>query len=202
MALSPKERQQILGLAILLALAGAAAFWFYWRQPKIQEAQTLEVRIDSLRAMVDSARQDLARGTVEDLRRRVGDYEAGLTLMRRLVPSGAEVPSLIDDIAARARLRGVEIGNFSPQGGEAGPFEIRRYRFSVFGHYDQVGEFLADIASLPRIMVPYDVALNPANATAQRAYADTSGALLEAQFMLRTFVKPQVPGDSLAAGTE
>ncbi len=148
---------------------------------------------------MDSARQDLARGTVEDLRRRVADYEGGLSLMRQLVPSGAEVPSLIDDVASRARLRGVEIGQINPQPVTPDiPFQVQRYRFNVFGHFDQIGEFLADIASLQRIMVPYNVAINPASSTAQQAYADTSGALLEAQFQLRTFVKPQAPGDSIA----
>lgn len=199
MALSSRERQQLLALAIILALGGAAAFWFYWRQPKLEEGQNLQRQVDSLRAMVDSARQDLARGTVEDLRRRVTDYEGGLSLMRQLVPSGAEVPSLIDDVASRARLRGIEIGQINPQPVEGGvPFQVQRYRFTVFGHYDQVGEFLADIASLQRIMVPYNLAINPASAAAQQAYADTSGALLEAQFQLRTFVKPQAAGDSIA----
>jgi type IV pilus assembly protein PilO len=199
MALSSRERQQLLALAIILALGAAAAFWFYWRQPKLEEVQTLQRQVDSLRAMVDSARQDLARGTVEDLRRRVADYEGGLSLMRQLVPSGAEVPSLIDDVASRARLRGVEIGQINPQPVTPDiPFQVQRYRFNVFGHFDQIGEFLADIASLQRIMVPYNVAINPASSTAQQAYADTSGALLEAQFQLRTFVKPQAPGDSIA----
>lgn len=199
MALSQRERQQVLALAIIVALGAAAAFWFYWRQPKLQEAQELQQRVDSLRAMVDSARQDLARGTVEDLRRRVADYEGGLSLMRELVPSGSEVPSLIDDVASRARLRGIEIGQIQPQPVQPDvPFQVQRYRFNVFGHYDQVGEFLADIASLPRIMVPYDISINQASVTAQQAYADTTGALLEAQFQLRTFVKPQALGDSIA----
>ncbi len=198
MALSQRERQQVMILAIILALGGAAAFWFYWRQPKLAEEQALRQRVDSLQAMVDSARQDLARGTVEDLRRRVADYEGGLSLMRRLVPSGAEVPSLIDDVASRARLRGVEIGQIQPQNPEPTmPFEVQRYRFSVFGHFDQIGEFLADIASLPRIIVPYNLQISQANVTAQQAYADTSGALLEAVFQLRTFVKPQTAGDTL-----
>ncbi len=200
MALSQRERQQLMILAIILALGGAAAFWFYWRQPKLAEEQALRQRVDSLHALVDSARKDLARGTVEDLRRRVADYERGLSLMRRLVPSGAEVPSLIDDVASRARLRGVHIGQIQPQNPEfAVPFQVQRYRFSVFGHYDQVGEFLADIATLQRIMVPYDLQLTPASVTAQQAYADTSGALLEARFQLRTFVKAQTAGDSVDA---
>lgn len=197
MALSQKEKQQLQGVAIIVAFAVAVIFWLYWRQPKLEEAAGIRNRIDSLQARVDSARSDLARGTVEDLRRRVADYEAGLSLMRRLVPSGAEVPSLIDDVAARARIRGIQIGQIDPQSIEMGsPFSSQRYRFTVFGHFDQVGEFLADVASLQRIMVPYSLDIGPAAVPAQQAYADTSGALLEVQFQLRTFVK-QAGGDTL-----
>ncbi len=199
MALSQKEKQQLQGVAIIVAFAVAVIFWLYWRQPKLEEAAGIRNRVDSLQARVDSARSDLARGTVEDLRRRVADYEAGLSLMRRLVPSGAEVPSLIDDVAARARIRGIQIGQIDPQNIEGGaPFSSQRYRFTVFGHYDQVGEFLADVASLQRIMVPYSLDIGPAGVAAQQAYADTSGALLEVQFQLRTFVKP-AGGDLLDA---
>ena len=115
--------------------------------------------------------------------------------MRQLVPAQNEIPTLLDDIASRASLRGVHMGNFDLQGSEPGPvFDMQRYRLTVFGHYDEVSEFLADVASLPRIMVPYAVAISPAQQTAQQAYADTSGALLEVKFQLRTFVKSHAGG--------
>jgi Tfp pilus assembly protein PilO len=65
-------------------------------------------------------------------------------------------------------------------------FDIYRYRFQVYGHYDQIGEFLADVASLSRIMVPQDLVLRPASQQTQKLVGDTLGALLEASFDLRT----------------
>ena len=197
MALSQKDRQQLLVLLIIIAAAGGGAFWYLWRAPQAAEITQLEIEIDSLRATVDSARRDLASGTVESLRQRVADYEASLGLMRRLVPLENEVPSLIDDIASRATLRGVHIQEINPQSVDAeGMFDTHRYRVSVVGHYDEIGEFLADVASLPRIMVPYELTLGIAPLTAQVAYGDTTGALLQAQFQLRTFVKPPATGGS------
>ncbi|KPK00816.1 MAG: type 4a pilus biogenesis protein PilO [Gemmatimonadota bacterium] len=197
MALSQKDRQQLLVLLIIIAAAGGGAFWYLWRAPQAAEIAQLEIEIDSLRATVDSARRDLASGTVESLRQRVADYEASLGLMRRLVPLENEVPSLIDDIASRATLRGVHIQEINPQSVDAeGMFDTHRYRVSVVGHYDEIGEFLADVASLPRIMVPYELTLGIAPLTAQVAYGDTTGALLQAQFQLRTFVKPPATGGS------
>ena len=56
-----------------------------------------------------------------------------------------------------------------------------------------MGEFLSDIASLPRIIVPQDVVLRAAQQQAQKLLGDTTGALLEAQFGIRTFVKAAAP---------
>ena len=46
------------------------------------------------------------------------------------------------------------------------PFDTYRYNMSVMGHYDQIGEFLADVASLQRIIVPQDIRLAAASAAA------------------------------------
>lgn len=191
MALDAKQRQQLLGVAIFLAIAGAVAFWMYWRAPRVEQMANLKVKIDSLQLRVDSARQDLAKGTVEALRQRVRDFESSLRLMRTLVPTGAEVPSLIDDVSARAKRRSVQIAEITPLAPEGGkPFETHRYRFGVVGHYDEVSEFLSDVASLRRIMVPYDLTITRASQTATKTYSDTTGALTQVTFQLRTFVKP------------
>lgn len=191
MALGEKERKQVMVFAAILAPVAAIAFWMYWRAPRVERAAEMLVRIDSLQARVDSARRDLAAGTVEALRQRVRDYEGSLSVMRRLVPTGAEVPTLIDDVSNRAKRRGVEIAEITPQPPEPGsPFEVHRYRFSILGHYDDVGAFLTDIASLARIMVPYDVTVGRAPPSAAQTYGDTTGSMVSASFNLRTFVKP------------
>ncbi len=203
MALGAKERQQLLGLMIFLAIVGAVAFWMYWRTPKEAELATLRAKVDSLQTRVDAAKKDLASGTVEALRRRVREYEANVRLMRQFVPSGAEVPSLIDDVSARAKRRGVQIGEITPLAPEPGqPFQTYRYRLAVVGHYDAVAEFLADVASLRRIMVPYDVTIGPAPQTAAKAYNDTTGSLTQTTFQLRTFVKQVTQADTVSGGQQ
>jgi type IV pilus assembly protein PilO len=200
MAMDAKQRQQLLGFAIFLAVVAVVAFWMYWRTPKETELTATRAKVDSLQARVDSAKRDLAKGTVEALRQRVRDYEGSLRLMRTLVPTGAEVPSLLDDVSARAKRRQVEIAEVTPLGPEPGrPFETHRYRMMVVAHYDELGEFLSDIASLRRIMVPYDLSVTRATAQAAKTYSDSTGALAQAAFQLRTFVKPAA-ADSAAGG--
>ncbi len=154
--------------------------------------------IDSLVALTDSAKRLLATGSVEDLRRRLEGYRGSLELLRTLVPDRNEVANLMDEISTRAKIRGVMVANFQPLPPEPGPapFETYKYQYSVVGRYDQLGEFLSDVASLRRIIVPVDLTLGAVNAQNAKALGDSSGALLEARFQIRTFVKTSTPEDS------
>jgi type IV pilus assembly protein PilO len=141
--------------------------------------------------------------------------------MRRLVPEQNDVTGLLDQISNREKVRGLTQGSFQPMPPEPGPslalafhdaadtakakkpgqpaFDIYRYRYQVYGHYDDIGEFLADISSLARIMVPQGLQLKPAGQQTQRLIGDTLGALLEADFDVRTYVKRAQPAP--AAGS-
>lgn len=151
--------------------------------------------IGQLTAATDSAKRELARGTVEDLRKRLETYRGSLALLRRLVPERNEVPNLLDDISSRGKIRGVTLSQVVPMPVEPGPapFDTYKYNMSVIGRYDQIGQFLADVASLQRIIVPYDLVLDQANMSSAKALGDTTGSLLEAKFQVRTFVKSSTP---------
>ncbi len=158
--------------------------------------------IAQLDAATDSAKKELARGTVEDLRKRLDTYRGSLALLRRLVPERNEVPNLLDDISSRSKIRGVTLSQVVPMPVELGPapFDTYKYNMSVIGHYDEIGGFLADVASLQRIIVPYDLSVTPANANAAKAMNDTTGSLLEAKFQIRTYVKTS-SGEGEASGS-
>jgi type IV pilus assembly protein PilO len=158
-----------------------------------QKERVVAIRdtIAKLETETDKAKKELAKGTVEDLRKKLETYRSSLALLRRLVPDRNEVPNLLDDISTRSKIRGVTLSQVVPQPVENGPapFDTYKYQLSVIGHYDQIGEWLADVASLQRIIVPQDVSLGVANQQAAKALGDTSGALLEAKLQIRTFVK-------------
>ena len=50
---------------------------------------------------------------MEDLRRRLEGYRSSLELMRRLVPDRNEVANLMDEISTRAKIRGVQVAQFT-----------------------------------------------------------------------------------------
>lgn len=199
MALSTDTRSTGLLLALLAALAGYIAYTgalvdmvgLSGLQARQERVVAVRDTVAQLEAATDSAKRELARGTVEDLRRRLEGDRASLALLRRLVPERSEVPNLLDDISTKAKIRGVTLSQVVPQPVEPGPapFNTDRYTLQVIGRYDQIGTFLSDVASLPRIIVPYGVTVSEANAAAAKALGDTTGALLEAKFQIRTYVK-------------
>lgn len=199
--------------ALVLLLAGLAGYIGYTGAVLEQlgmsglaarKEQVIAIRdtIERLDAATDSAKKELAKGTVEDLRKRLDTYRGSLALLRRLVPERNEVPNLLDDISSRSRIRGVTLSQVVPLPVEAGPvpFDTYKYNMSVIGHYDQIGQFMADVASLQRIIVPYDVSVTAASKNAAKALGDTNGSLLEAKFQVRTFVKSS-SGEGEASGT-
>lgn len=196
--------------AFAIVLAGAVAYIGYDGLPTMgltgikagkERVTVVQDSIVRLESEIDSARQQLAKGTMEDLRRRLDNYRISLELMRRLVPERNEVPNLLDAISTRARIRGVTLSNVAPLPVEPGPapFETHRYQISVLGHYDQIGQFLADVASLERIIVPFDLHLGEAPDQSAKALGDSTGAMLEARFQIRTYVKTNNP--EAASGT-
>ena len=195
MALLPTDqRSQIMALLVLVAGAGGYFFWTKKHTPDVEQIRSANAESDSLERIVAAAKADLASGSIDDLRRRVEEYQGSLELMRRLVPERNEVPTLIDDISTKAKVRGITLGKIQPLSPEPGsPFDTYRYRLEIYGHYDQIGEYLADVASLPRIVVPQDVTLATATPAAQKLLGDTAGALLLAEFAIRTFVKAAKP---------
>jgi Tfp pilus assembly protein PilO len=198
------EQQKIYGAFLFLAgivgfvgYSGLEVVGFGGLAARNGVIQAKRDSVTTLQARIDSAKAELATGSVADLRRRLEGYRTSLDLLRRLVPEQNEVPNLLDAITTRARMRGVEVNTFSPGPVTPGPepFTTQRWDLVVFGHYDQLGEFLSDVASLPRIVVPIDLKVTIAPTAMANTYGDSTGSLLRAGFSVLTYVKsPQTEG--------
>jgi type IV pilus assembly protein PilO len=179
-------------LALVVAYFGYSGMSFVGLQgikPMGVHRDSMQVELESLTVQVGRVKRDLATGSLQQLESRMAEFKSSLDLMRQLVPTSAEVPNLLDDISSRAKIRGTTLAGFLPLSLESGtPFDTQRYRLTIAGRYDQIGEFLTDIASLPRIIVPYDIHLQ--HVTGPAAAADTAKSLLQATFAIRTYIKP------------
>src|SRR5258708_39813228 len=107
LGLPTDQRGQLMALLVLAALAGGYFFWTKKHKPDIVAITSANQESDSLEKVVAAAKADLASGSIEDLRRRGGEDQGSLELMRRLGPERNEGPTLIDDISTQAKGRGI-----------------------------------------------------------------------------------------------
>jgi type IV pilus assembly protein PilO len=194
MALLPSgKREQTMVAVVMFSALLAVVFYMYVFAPKAEELSTVRAHVDSLESANAKARSAIVRGSVKELQDEARRYEENLTLMRRLVPTGNEVPALLEQVSTAARQAGLEIASVEPQPVLPGDdFDTYRYRISVKGQYHQIGELLANVGSLTRIVTPIDLHLLPAPSTPGAA-ADKSGrgtpqAVLKSEFEIQTYV--------------
>src|SRR5258705_8489825 len=128
------------------------------RQQQVVATRDTIARLD---AATDSAKKELARGTVEDLRKRLDTYRGSLALLRRLVPERNEVPNLLDDISSRNKIPGVTLSQGVPLPVEAGPGPVRTHKYKklVHCHYRPISPVLVPGSPLPRVNLPQQLAL-------------------------------------------
>ncbi|MFZ9987204.1 MAG: type 4a pilus biogenesis protein PilO [Candidatus Nanopelagicales bacterium] len=182
------QRDQAMLLVSVVALAGVFAYWYFLYQPKAASLAAMATRIETLEASNQRAKVMLARGSVDSLDRQQAELDENLRLMRSLIPTGNEVPALLDQILAAARRNSLELGDFAPSETVTGTtFDTYGFRLSLRGTYHEIGEVLAAIASLRRIIVPGNVTLTPAT-TPGRREAPAGEQMLTATFDVQTYV--------------
>jgi type IV pilus assembly protein PilO len=175
-------------LVSIVAVAGVFLYWYFLHQPKAAELATVSAHIEALDASNGRARTMLARGSVDSLDQQKAALDENLRLMRSLIPTGNEVPALLDQILAAARRNNLELGDFAPSETVAGTtFDTYGFRLSLRGTYHEIGEVLAAIASLRRIIVPVNVTLAPATETGRRQ-PQAGEQMLNATFNVQTYV--------------
>lgn len=186
MALLPsdpqKQKKLLLGALPLLLLF---AYWQFYHGPRKEEIAALEQRLEQLETKNAAARARAQQGGPE-LEKKLALYEAHITRLEQLVPKAEEVPQLLHDLTLRAQETGIELARLRPNEQTPGPYyTLHTYDVAIYGNYHEVGRYLASIGSLPRIVTPYDLTLQP------RQEVDRSGQVrLQADFRIKTYVLP------------
>ena len=205
MAMMPKtDREKNMLAVILLSVLLVGAYWYFLWSPKSAELATVAARVDSLETQNAKIKAELARGSVDELRAEARRYQQNLQLMRQLVPTGNEVPALLEQVSTAARRVGLDLGNIQPQPVVAGDqFDTYRYNISIDGDYHDLGEFMTNVGSLTRIVAPIDLQLTPStNTIAAKGKVKRDEALLKANLVIQTYVAKTGGGAPAARGGE
>jgi len=186
MALLPSDPQVqkklVLALAPLLLLLG---YWYFYHGSKQEELAKLEKRLETLEARNASARTRAQHGG-QDLEKKLALYESHIRRLEELVPRSEEVPELLYDLTLLARENGVELALLNPSDEERSAYyTLHTYNVAVYGAYHDIGRYLSAIASLRRIVTPYELKLQ-----VRQEQSQSDAVRLQAEFKIKTYVLP------------
>jgi len=198
MALLPQDPKQQKALGgIIGGVALAALFWNFWATPKSEEVVLLTEQVEDLESRNQNARIQAARGE-QGLEENLATFERHIRRLEQLVPRATQVPTLLVDIGTEAERLDIEQTNFQPNPEEPGiAYNRVTYEVSYVGEYHAMGEFLASIASLSRIITPIQLQLE--------RYTDQNYPRYEspvlATFTIETYILPTGTSAAPETGT-
>ena len=177
-----------------LALTGVYLVHTYAYAPRAEETRSREARL-----------QDLVEGNREgdgnpqpdwtDLDRRLASYEQLVERLEALIPSGDEVPALMEAVAAEERRAGVEMTMFRPEPPEPDePYPLWSYELAIRGSYHAIGSFITAIGSLDHVLAADDMVIAAENTASDAAGPER--VTVVASFRMRLRVKTTERGES------
>lgn len=191
MAIFKSERDKVLSLVIIAAIASVYAFYTFRWTPVNQTLQAAQEHVDSLDAWNRKAQNEMSKNSEKALLQQTARSAQSLQVMRQLVPTGNEVPTLLEQVSTAARRVGLDVSDIQPQPVVPGDqFDTYRYSLKILGDYHSVAEFLTNVGSLTRIITPVNVKLlppaNPQFAAKLKRRKDDS--IIQANFDIQTYV--------------
>lgn len=195
MALLPdNQRDQIKLFCGFAAVALAVAYYMYPYTAREEQLAVDTERVEALEMANQLAAIEFKKGNLKELREDAAQLRSTLGVMRRLVPTGNEVPALLEEVSTAARRAGLDVGGVTPEPVISGEhFDTYRYTVTIIGGYHATGAFLANVGSLPRIVAPVNFALAGAGANNRlinRPTIKTSNkAALASTITLQTYVE-------------
>lgn len=193
----PQQRQKVLLGLLLVALLGFLSYRYVYT-PRTAEVAALRARVDALDEQNGRARALVQGQGVEAAEAQLRLHREQLKVVEGLIPSAEELPDLLDAIAAEAQRTGVDLALIQPVDAQEERFYTRRtYDLAVLGSFHAVGDFLTRVASLPRIVTPFNLSLTVHADSTRRSDLPQ----LEAKFGIETYVLPPLALEPAAEDT-
>ncbi|MFO8045990.1 MAG: type 4a pilus biogenesis protein PilO [Halomonas sp.] len=158
-----------LQLLCCLLILGVTFFGMHWYLASPAKEELDRVRGQETQLIRDYRSKAAQAANLEAMREQMGILDERMSKLREMLPTGAEVPSLIDNITETAIDNQLSIDSIrlrSPVTREhyiEQPFDIQ-----VQGDYHRIATFLSGVAGLPRIVTLHDMTLAPEGGSGQR----------------------------------
>ena len=175
---------QTLCCLLVLGMTFFALHW-YLALPKAEQLE--QVRMEE-RDLLAAYRIKAAKAAnLPVMREQMESLETRMGMLREMLPTAAEVPSLIDNISETAIENQLTIDFIRLRSPVPRDYYIEQpFDIQVQGDYHQIAAFLAGVAGLSRIVTQHDFSLAP---------QDGDGQQLQLSMLARTYsYRPKAEG--------
>jgi type IV pilus assembly protein PilO len=176
---------------VVLSLAGAGAFYYYYEAPRQEAIAGRERELATIRGRIE---QGLAAARkLPEFRKQVGDLEARLESLRPILPEQKDVGDLLRRIQGLATQSNLIIRGFRPQ-----PIATREMHaewpisLELEGTYHNLGLFLDRVSKFPRI-------INIGGMVLAQHDPPTSAVTMDIKCTATTFVLVEAPAAAATA---
>lgn len=146
--------------AVLVCIALLASG--YWFIIKDQLAELEKAEREELALKNEFSEKKALAVNLDAYRQQMDEMENRFGVMLRQLPDRTEVPELLIDITQTGIGRGLQFELFQPRNKRVADFYAELpINIKVTGTYHQLGEFVSDVAALPRIVTIDDLVLSP-----------------------------------------
>ncbi|ENO98498.1 Tfp pilus assembly protein PilO [Thauera phenylacetica B4P] len=145
-------------VAVLLLVLTVAGFWWFDWQDQVKTLAAREAEEVQLRESWHTKKRQAVN--LEEHRRQLAEIDRQFGALLKQLPNRAEMDSLLSDINQAGLGRGLQFELFKPgtdvikEFYAEMPIDVR-----VTGIYHDLGEFVADLASMPRMVTLNDVGI-------------------------------------------
>lgn len=158
LAQAPASVKSVVAGFILIIIL-AVGYYMDW-SPAIDELKRAQAEEKTLRDSYTTKKQQAIH--YETYKQRLADTEKALAALLRQLPNKSEMDDLLADVNQVGIGRGLEFDLFRP-GNEAKAdfYATLPVSIKVNGNYHDFGNFVSDVAKLPRVVTIHDINLAP-----------------------------------------
>ncbi|MGE0042315.1 MAG: type 4a pilus biogenesis protein PilO [Vicinamibacterales bacterium] len=183
-----------LAVFVLLSIAGAGAFYYFWEMPRQAAIESKTRALADVRARIDKGLETARQ--LPEFRQQVAGLEARLEALRPILPEEKDVADLLRRIQTLATQSNLTIRGFRPQAINTKELHAEwPIGLELEGTYHNLGLFLDRVSKFPRI-------INVSNLVITAKPDPTPGATIDVTCTATTFVliEPPAPGAAAPAG--
>ncbi len=178
-------------LIVLVIAAVLGAGYYFFTSAQLDELERVTQEEQTLRK--EFVEKQGATANIEAFRAQLKQMEADLEVMLRQLPTGTEMPDLLEDVSNTGKKNGLEFDLFKPEADQPRDFYAAKpITIKARGTYHQFGAFVSGVAALSRIVTLENATLTSASGKdaksgAKDAKANPSNEPLNIQATLQTY---------------